>query len=111
MTWSADVPFPNEKTGTCRGCGAKIGWVRRGTPDGEKPHPVEMKGWAGLERFEQAPGGKVGYTREGDFARVVEPPPGTPARGLTVVFESHFALCSKADRFRAAARHRTRETS
>lgn len=103
MTWYPSVPFPAENLGTCRGCGSTIGWVRRA--DNDKPHPVDPKGYAGLEVFMQEPDAKAGYTREGDRVRVVEPGPDVPASQVTVCFESHFATCPKAHRFRRAARH------
>lgn len=106
MPWAADVPFPAEDLGVCRGCGAKIGWVRSVDPvtDQEKPHPVEAKGWAGVPCGESAPGARKGRTLDGDRACVVEPPPSLFPQKLDVVFESHFVHCPKADRFRGGRR-------
>lgn len=101
MTWAAGVPFPAEDLSTCKGCPARIGWIDRPTKNpGDRPrrHPVEAKGWAGVPLSVPGPA-KVGYTRSGEYARVVEPLPGVPARDLVVVFESHFAFCPKAKQF------------
>lgn len=102
MSWAADVPFPAEDLGRCRGCDAPIGWV---TTERGKPHPVEAKGWAGIALSVPGPA-KVGYTITGRFQRVAEPSAETPKSAIVVVFESHFYACPKADRFRRAARGR-----
>ncbi len=99
--WKPEVPFDASDMGTCRGCDASIGWVQRPTSDGEttKPHPVEVRGYAGIEIAKMEPGAKTGYTSDGRYARVVRPPDGYPAGMTTAVFESHFAHCPKAARF------------
>lgn len=103
MPWTADVPFPAEDLGKCRGCGATIGWVRREDPTtGEKrAHPVDPKGWHGAPCGEATPGAKKGYTTDGDRAAVIPFPEGQlfPPTG-TVVFTSHFVTCPDAERFR-----------
>lgn len=111
MSWAADVPFPAEDLGKCRGCGATIGWLAREPEERgalRRPHPVEPKGWAGV-RVTTATAGPVraGYTLAGPHARVVEPPAGAlvPPE-LVVVFESHFAFCPHAKRFDRARKAR-----
>lgn len=106
MPWTPDVPFPAENLSRCRGCDQVIGWIRKAEDD--RPHSVQPRGWAGREVFESAPGQRLGYTREGSLARVVEPPRGMKYSEMTVVFESHFAMCPKADHYRRAARERAR---
>lgn len=111
MTWKADIPFPAEDMGSCRGCDAKIGWVRGAD---ERPHPVEARGWEGVPCAEGTPGSHKGRTLDGDVLAVREPAPAaatlfgseTATRDVAVVWESHFVHCPKRDRFYASARNK-----
>lgn len=114
MPWTASVPFPAEDLGTCRGCGATIGWVRHFDEETgrDRPHPVDPKGWAGIPCGPATANCRRGYTREGDKSAVIEPPADSlfATRDLEVVFTSHFSTCPKRDRFYASARNRERAT-
>ena len=100
MTWSPDVPFPAEDLGTCRGCGATIGWVQRESDDGPpRPHPVDPRGWHGQPCGEHVPACKKGYTADGFRAAVIEFPPSMFPQKGDVVFTSHFSTCPKRERF------------
>ena len=107
MTWAADVPFPAEDLGKCRGCGATIGWVRKlDEATGErKAHPVEPKGWHGQACGSGCAGAVRGYDRDGDpgacrpfGAAALFPEPGV------VIFESHFKRCPEASKYWARKR-------
>ena len=113
--WKADIPFPAEDLGTCRGCDARIGWVRS---EDDRPHPVEARGWEGVPCAEGWPGSRKGRTLDGDVLTVREPDPVGPSlfddrsmKNLAVVFESHFKHCPNADRFFASTRNKDRRAS
>lgn len=98
MPWSNDVPFTGPTT-SCRGCGARIGWIER---SGAKPVPVEIMGWRGIPTTERPKGAyKQGFTPAGESIRVVSPAGhllGTLGE-TEIVFESHFAFCPRAGSF------------
>ena len=110
MPWSADVPFPAEDIGKCRGCDAPIGWLEVDKKDGTRSRtPVEVKGWAGVpvDHATKSMAYKRGYTHGGKLQAILDPESVFGLMGdHVVIFETHFAFCPKRKVFERAKRIR-----